>query len=242
MRFFITSAIALIYLFGLPRPGSAEISTAEIKKLALEAIIEKPEIIRQAIDLLRQRDADKAAVQAQSVIEKQRNLLERDPNAPVIGNAEGDVTVVEFFDYNCPYCKRAWAELNDVMALDEGVRVVLREWPILGEASVYATRASLASRNQGKYTAFHNALMAAKGRLQPASVLAIAKTVGLDTAQLQRDMKAASVTAHIETSMQLAQALNFTGTPAYLIGDTLAPGMVQAVDLLEIVEQARTKQ
>jgi protein-disulfide isomerase len=157
----------------------------------------------------------------------------------VLGNLDGDVTVVEFFDYNCPYCKRATAELNTLLAQDANVRVVLREWPILGEASVYATRASLASRNQYKYTEFHQALMAAKGRAVPANVMAIAQAVGLDTQRLKADMQDPKIDQHIETSMQLAQALNFSGTPAYVIGSELAPGMVSADDLQSLVSQAR---
>jgi len=129
-----------------------------------------------------------------------------------------------------------------VMAQDPDVRVVLREWPILGEASVYATRASLAARKQGRYVEFHNALMASKGRAQPASVMAIAKSVGLDTAQLKADMKSPEIDEHIETSMRLARALNFSGTPAYIIGDALAPGMVAADELKNMIAQARAAQ
>ena len=242
MRWIFTLTLSFFCLFGLVRPGAAEMTQAEIKQLALEAILENPEIIRQAITLLQQRDEASSATQAQALLSEQRTLLERDPNAPVIGNLKGDVTVIEFFDYNCPYCKRAWLELNTVMAQDPGVRVVLREWPILGEASVYATRASLAARKQGKYVKFHNALMASKGRAQPASVMAIAKSVGLDAAQLEADMKSPEIDEHIETSMQLARALSFSGTPAYIIGDALAPGMVAADELKTMIAQARAAQ
>jgi protein-disulfide isomerase len=242
MRWMFTVTLTLLCLSGLVRPGAAEITQKEIKQLALEAILENPEIIRQAITLLQQRDEASSAAQAQAILTDQRTLLERDLNAPVIGNLKGDVTVVEFFDYNCPYCKRAWSELNTVMAQDPGVRVVLREWPILGEASVYATRASLAARKQGRYVEFHNALMASKGRAQPASVMAIAKSVGLNTAQLEADMKSPEIDEHIETSMQLARSLNFSGTPAYIIGDALAPGMVAAAELKNMIAQARAAQ
>ena len=242
MRWIFTLTLSFFCLFGLVRPGAAEMTQAEIKQLALEAILENPEIIRQAITLLQQRDEASSATQVQALLSEQRTLLERDPNAPVIGNNKGDVTVIEFFDYNCPYCKRAWSELNTVMAQDPDVRVVLREWPILGEASVYATRASLAARKQGRYVEFHNALMASKGRAQPASVMAIAKSVGLDTAQLKVDMKSPEIDEHIETSMRLARALNFSGTPAYIIGDALAPGMVAADELKNMIAQARAAQ
>jgi len=242
MRLILTACLSLLCTFGLARPGAADLSAAEVKQLALEAILENPEIIRQAIDLLRQNEGASAAMQAQALLQSERDRLERDPNAPVLGNLNGDVTIIEFFDYNCPYCKRATAELNTLLAQDTGVRVVLREWPILGEASVYATRASLASRNQGKYGEFHQALMAAKGRLAPANVMAIAQTVGLDTQRLKVDLQAPEIDQHIETSMQLARALNFSGTPAYVIGDAIAPGMISADDLQLMVSQARAAQ
>jgi len=242
MRLILTACLSLLCTFGLARPSAADLSAAEVKKLALEAILENPEIIRQAIDLLRQNEGASAAIQAQALLQSERDRLERDPNAPVLGNLNGDVTIIEFFDYNCPYCKRATAELNTLLAQDTGVRVVLREWPILGEASVYATRASLASRNQGKYGEFHQALMAAKGRLAPANVMAIAQTVGLDTQRLKVDLQAPEIDQHIETSMQLARALNFSGTPAYVIGDAIAPGMISADDLQSMVSQARAAQ
>ena len=242
MRLILTACLSLLCTFGLARPGAADLSAAEVKKLALEAILENPEIIRQAIDLLRQNEEASAAMQAQALLQSEQDRLERDPNAPVLGNLNGDVTIIEFFDYNCPYCKRATAELNTLLAQDTGVRVVLREWPILGEASVYATRASLASRNQGKYGEFHQALMAAKGRLSPANVMAIAQTVGLDTQRLKVDLQAPEIDQHIETSMQLARALNFSGTPAYVIGDAIAPGMISADDLQSMVSQARAAQ
>lgn len=242
MRLILTACLSLLCTFGLARPGAADLSAAEVKQLALEAILENPEIIRQAIDLLRQNEGASAAIQAQALLQSERDRLERDPNAPVLGNLNGDVTIIEFFDYNCPYCKRATAELNTLLAQDTGVRVVLREWPILGEASVYATRASLASRKQGKYGEFHQALMAAKGRLAPANVMAIAQTVGLDTQRLKVDLQAPEIDQHIETSMQLARALNFSGTPAYVIGDAIAPGMISADDLQSMVSQARAAQ
>ena len=197
MRLILTACLSLLCTFGTARPGTAELSTAEVKQLALEAILENPEIIRQAIDLLRQNDKAAAAVESQALLQNERARLERDPNAPLLGNLDGDVTIVEFFDYNCPYCKRATAELNTLLAQDANVRVVLREWPILGEASVYATRASLAARKQDKYAKFHQALMTAKGRLAPANVMAIAKAIGLDTARLQADMQGPEIEQHI---------------------------------------------
>ena len=167
MRLILTACLSLLCTFGTARPGAAELSTAEVKQLALEAILENPEIIRQAIDLLRQNDKAAAAVKSQALLQNERARLERDPNAPLLGNLDGDVTIVEFFDYNCPYCKRATAELNTLLAQDANVRVVLREWPILGEASVYATRASLAQTSSEAAQAAQAAQAAAAKRCCP---------------------------------------------------------------------------
>ena len=117
----------------------------QIKQLALEAILENPEIVMQAVGIIQQREKDRAASSANTV----RLQLEQDPNSPNLGNLSGDVTVIEFFDYNCPYCRKAGKTIQALLASDENVRVIYREWPILGEASVYAARAALAARTQG---------------------------------------------------------------------------------------------
>ena len=115
--------------------------------------------VLEALQALEARQAEAQAATAASVLTKERTTLERDPNAPILGNPDGDVTIVEFFDYNCPYCKRAMPEVNALMAEDTNVRLVLREWPILSEGSAFAARAALASRQQGKYAEMHEALM-----------------------------------------------------------------------------------
>jgi protein-disulfide isomerase len=236
-------ALVLSGLLALPTTALAqEMSAEDIKRLALEAILENPEIVMQAVEILRTRDAEAAAAAAQETLSEGRAALERDPNAPVIGNPEGDVTVVEFFDYNCPYCKRAGEQVNEALALDDGIRVVMREWPILGEGSVWAARAALASRAQGRYAEFHEALMTARTRLGETTVLKIAADIGLDVDKLRADMDAPEVTAHIETSMQLAQQLGFSGTPSFVVGETLAPGLIDSATLLDMVEEMRDSQ
>jgi protein-disulfide isomerase len=149
------------------------------------------------------------------------------------------VTVVEFFDYNCPYCKRAMAEVQGLLEGDDNVRLVYREWPILGDGSVFAAKAALASREQGKYEEFHWALMGMQGRAEEASVMRIAKEVGLDVERLRDDMEAPEIQEHIATSMRLTEALGFSGTPSFVIGDNLVPGFVEVDQLMALVEEAR---
>ena len=231
---------ALIACIGLFQPAFAEEMTEDqIKALALEAILENPEIIMQAVELLQAREQEQANAAAAAALEANRPLLEQDPNAPILGNPDGDVTIVEFFDYNCPYCRRVGAEVKTALELDGNIRVVYREWPILGPASVLAAQAALASRNQGLYEAFHEAMMGKQGRLSEDSIMATASEVGLDVEQLKADMEAPEVAAHIATSNQLAQTFGFTGTPAFVIGDTLVPGLVESTQILEIVDETR---
>ena len=135
----------------------------QIKDLALQAIRENPQIVMEAVAILEAQEDARKADQSVALLSSRRDVLERDPNAPVLGNVDGDVTIVEFFDYNCPYCKRVKPEIQALMAADPDIRLVYREWPILGEGSVFAARAALAARNQGKYEEFHWAMMGLQG-------------------------------------------------------------------------------
>jgi protein-disulfide isomerase len=220
--------------------GADTLDDQKIKALALEAILENPEIVMEAVAILEQRQAQAAEIARADVLTSQRMLLEQDPNAPVLGNPEGDVTVVEFFDYNCPYCRRAMDEVQGLLDADSNVRLVYREWPILGEGSVFAAKAALAAREQGKYEEFHWALMGMNGRAEEQSVLRIAEEIGIDINQLRRDMEAPEILEHIETSMSLTQSLGFSGTPSFVIGDELVPGLVELSELVALVDAARS--
>jgi protein-disulfide isomerase len=216
-----------------------ELTEDRIKELVLEAIRENPGIVFEAAQLFEEQQQASQALVAAQVLATERDALERDPNAPVLGNPEGDVTVVEFFDYNCPYCRRVKPHMEALLAADPNVRVVYREWPILGEGSVFAARAALASRNQGKYDEFHWAMMGLNGRAEEATVIRAAEEIGLNIAQLRRDMNAPEIDEHIQTSMRLSRAIGFSGTPSFVIGDNLAPGLIDADQMISMVNQAR---
>ena len=220
--------------------AAQDLGEADVKRLALEAILENPEIVMQAVDILREREAAEQAEAAQAALAEERGALESGDNAPVLGNPEGDVTLVEFFDYNCPYCRRAAQDVHALLEDDPELRVVFREWPILGDDSVEAARASLAAEMQGGYEAFHLALMAGSGRVDAAAIDAAAEEAGLDLERLRADMQAPEVEAHIAESTKLAEALGITGTPAFVIGDQVVPGAVPADDLAALVEEVRS--
>ncbi len=239
MRLFPTLVMATGLAIAPLASIAQDLTDERIKELALQAIRENPQIIMEAAQIL---EAEQSAAQTQAqaeVLNNERQLLERDPNAPVLGNPDGDVTVVEFFDYNCPYCKRAMAEVQGLLEGDENVRLVYREWPILGDGSVFAAKAALAAREQGKYEEFHWALMGMQERADEASVMRIATDIGLDVERLRADMDTAEIKEHIATSMRLTQALGFNGTPSFVIGDNLVPGFVEEEQLRTIVEKVR---
>lgn len=209
----MTEIIRRLFLFAaLPMPIAAqagELDEARVKELVYDAIRENPDIVMEALAALQQRQAEAETAAKADVLANERELIERDPNAPVAGNPDGDVTVVEFFDYNCAYCRRAAPEVEALIAADTGIRLVYREWPILGDGSVFAARAALAARAQGKYEEFHKAMMRLNGRAEETSVLRVAAEIGLDIDRLRQDKTAPEVDAHIATSMRLTQALGF---------------------------------
>ncbi|WP_025781443.1 DsbA family protein [Candidatus Synechococcus spongiarum] len=235
-----------------PGPGLGQPYTEQqIKRLALDAlrdspglvleiIRENPEVVTQAVAILQERERAQQARAAQDALAIHRDTLFSQSHGPVLGNPDGDVTIVEFFDYNCGYCRRSSRIIHNLLAADDQVRVALWEWPILGEGSRFAARASLAAQQQGAYQAFHWALMDLPDQATEANVMDTARTLGLDVEKLRRDMAAPEVDAHLARSNQLARALGFTGTPAFVVGNTVAPGFASLERLQDLVRQSRS--
>ncbi|WP_127561395.1 DsbA family protein [Nioella ostreopsis] len=233
---------ALLLVLPLAATAQEAMTEDRVRELVRETILANPEILVEAIAILEERAAQDRVTASADIIAAQRQLLERDSNAPVLANQDGDVTIVEFFDYNCPYCRRAVPAVEGLIEADPGIRLVYREWPILGEGSVFAARAALAARQQGFYEEFHWALMGMNGRAEERSVLRIAEEVGLDIDQLRADMEAPEVAEHIETSIRLADLLGITGTPTFILGDNLVPGAVEQEVLQRLVDEVREEQ
>lgn len=239
MRRLVKVVLSGFLVFTPAISAAQEISEDRIKELVLETIRENPGIVLEAAMIMRQREEEARLAAQTSILERNRDTLENDPNAPVLGNPDGDVTVVEFFDYNCPYCRRVMPNVEALIERDKNVRLVYREWPILGEGSVFAARAALASREQGKYEEFHWAMMGMQGRAEEASVMRIAERVGLDLDQLRRDMGSEEIDEHIATSARLTKELGFNGTPSFVIGDALVPGVIETEQMLLLTREAR---
>jgi protein-disulfide isomerase len=202
-------------------------------------LLEHPEVIMEAMQLLQERQRAAEAENLKRVIARRSAEILNDPDAPVAGNPSGDATLVEFFDYNCPYCRRVAPAVSGLIDDDPDLRVVYKEFPILGPGSQFAARAALASRAQGRYLEFHEALMNAGEKVSEDSVLKIAREVGLDVDRLSEDMKDPAIEAAIARNLELANALGVTGTPAFVIGDHLVPGAVDRATLEGLIGQAR---
>ncbi|MFN8924770.1 MAG: DsbA family protein [Rhodospirillales bacterium] len=225
--------------FAAPPPAAQVRDRAEIERIVRDVIRENPEIVLEALEALRSREAKAREEQARRMLTERREDLLRDPASPVGGNPQGDVTIVEFFDYQCGYCKTVHGTVKDLLASDGRIRTVYTEFPILGPGSVLASRAALASRGQGKYLAFHDALMEARGAMNEETVLRIARSVGLDVDRLRRDMHAPEVERAIRANMALAEALGIQGTPAFVIGDQVVPGALELDGLRMLIRRAR---
>lgn len=237
-------AVLLWALISAPATSLAQQSTPleqveqeAIKALILQTIRENPKVLVDTL-LAFQEEAEAAAqAQQRAAIQRVGELLRTDANTGVMGNPDGDIVLVEFFDYNCPYCRRAAPVLFELIEENPDLRIIMREWPILGPDSKLAARASLAAIKQNKFEAFHEALMA-QPRANTVFIRRAAEQAGLDYDQLQVDMAAPEIDAHIETSRNLAGQLGMSGTPTFLIGETLVPGLLEKADLQALISEA----
>jgi protein-disulfide isomerase len=211
----------------------------EVKRVIREYLLENPEVLDEAITVLQQRQETARTERSKQAIATARQELFGDPTDPIAGNPDGDVTLVEFFDYNCPYCKKARRTLFQILDEDKGVKLVLKEFPILSSDSMLAARAALAARIQGKYIEFHNAMFESKGRLNADKVFAVAGRIGLDIEKLRRDMETPEIGAAIRRNLALARSLDIRGTPAIFIGEHMIPGAPDIKDLKQIIANQR---
>jgi len=235
----VLSGVALLLSLGIP--GVDQTSSTSFEVQVRRYLMDNPEVLLESVQRLEERRRAAADGEAKTAIIENREELFRSEASPVAGNPSGDVTVVEFFDYNCPYCRRAAPILFAAAAADEGLRVVFKEWPILGPGSRFAARAALASRAQGKYEAFHKALMAHRGAIDEDATLEIGRAVGLDVERLKFDMEDAAVDAELDRNFALADALRIDGTPTFVVGEEIARGLIELPALQELIAAARAK-
>lgn len=240
MKLITFLCFGLIVLTGLSGPAAAQTADKKaIEEIVRQYILEHPEIIAEALERLQERERLAQEQAQRQALQQSAAMLYRNPMTPEHGNPNGDAVIVEFFDYQCGYCKRVFPAFMSVVESDKNLRVIWKELPILGPVSRFASRAAMASAEQGKYFDYHVALMSLRGRLTEKKVMETAKNVGLDMNRLIKDMGSAKIDRYLDETLQLAESLGINGTPAFLIGNQLVPGAISADQMRQIIAQTR---
>jgi protein-disulfide isomerase len=236
-RIFCIALLGLVlYLPGLATLADefTPAQRAEIVKIMRNALKQDPSILRDAVAALQ---ADETGKQKEMLATAKNSLI--DPADPIGGNPHGDVTIVEFFDTRCPYCRKLEPTMADLLARDHGVRLVYKDLPILGPASVLGSKALLAAQKQGGYEKLRDAIMAAPQQTTKAMIQDAAQHLGLDWPRLQHDMDDPAIQARIDANLKLARSIGIEGTPALIIGGELIPGAVEGDELRSAIAKAR---
>ncbi len=233
--------LAAAFLLAMPAAASAQSFSTdqrhEIESIVKNYLMAHPEMLQDMQAELDRRQQEAEAAKARTTIKSDSASIFDSPHDVVLGNPNGKVTMVEFFDYNCPHCKDAVSDMLDLLKNDHNLKFVLKEFPILTEGSVEASHVAIAVRMQdptgAKYLAFHKELFSSRGLVDEARALAAAKDVGCDMAQIEKDMNSNEVKVTLADNMKLADALGVNGTPSYVIGDQVLVGAVGYKELSE---------
>ena len=216
---------------------------SEIGTIVHDYLMAHPEVLQEAMAELEKRQNEAQAEKGKAAVKQYSQALFMSPRQVTLGNHDGDVTFVEFFDYNCTYCKHAMADMLTLLKDDPKLKVVLKEFPVLGPGSVEAAQVAVAVRMQDKtgkkYLEFHQKLLGGRGQADRAHALAVAKEIGLDMTQLQKDMQSPEVQATLDENFKLADALGLNGTPSYVIGGQVVVGAVGLPTLKQDINTAR---
>jgi protein-disulfide isomerase len=216
---------------------------SEVESIIREYLLKNPELIEEVMRELEKRQSAAESAKAQNTIKDNAQILFNSPRQVTLGNPKGDVTMVEFFDYNCGYCKRAMGDMLELMKTDPNLRVVLKEFPVLGEGSVQAAQVAIALNMQDKggkkYLDFHQKLLNTRGGVDKAKAMAAAKDAGADMARLEKDMASPEIKTTLEETFRLAEPLGLNGTPSYVIGENVVIGAVGLSELKGKINAAR---
>ena len=254
-KFLSIKIIAVILLFGViiisaqksksvknraNKTTASTLNKAEIEKIVRDYLLKNPTVIREAMLALQIKEEKEKQDRGLNSLKSKKLEIFADIDSPVIGNKNGDVAIVVFFDYFCGYCRKNLPELSKLLEKDSSVKVIFKEFPILGEQSVIAAKAALAAARQGKYPEFHKALLESEN-VNEEIIKTISGNLGLNYEKLQIDMKDAKINEVINRTYSLAESLNIDGTPAYIIGEQIIPGAVNTVYLAKAVSAERSK-
>lgn len=243
----LAPALFAVSMFAAPASAPAQsISDGQRKEIEViikQYLMEHPEILEEMAAELSKRQSVAEAAKHEAAVAKNADLIFKSPRGVTIGNKDGDVTFVEFFDYNCGYCKRAMTDMMELMKADPKLKVVLKEFPVLGPTSVEAAQVGVAVRMQDptgkKYLDFHQKLLSGRGQADKARALAAAKEAGLDVARIEKDMNSPEVRATLEENFKLAESMGMNGTPSYVIGRQVVIGAVGVDGLTKKISEAR---
>ncbi|MBL1437859.1 MAG: DsbA family protein [Rhodobacteraceae bacterium] len=245
MRSFILSLFLVLFASLASAQNFADMSDAESDAFgaAVRAyLLDNPEVIMEAVAILEQREQQEAAGDDVDMVVRYYDQIFHDGYSHVSGDPEGRIEIVEFSDYKCGYCKRAYPELLQLIANNPDIRFVLKEYPILGAESVLASRAAIAVQivdGDEAYGRFHDALMRENGPLTELSLPLIAESLGLDSAKMVETMNSPLVTQIIQSNRSLGQRMQISGTPSYVIGTQMLRGYVPLAGMQQIVDEAR---
>ncbi|WP_458761115.1 DsbA family protein [Afipia sp. TerB] len=247
IRTLAAPALVAFVLAALPAGASAQSFSSsqrgEIEKIVKEYLLSHPEILEEVSAELSKRQAAAEAEKHQAAVKENADLIFNSPRGVVLNNQKGDVNFVEFFDYNCGYCKHAMADMLNLMKSDPKLRVVLKEFPVLGPGSVEAAQVAIAVRMQDpsgkKYLDFHQKLLGSRGQADKARALAAAKEAGLDMARIEKDMASPEVKATLQENFKIAEAMGLNGTPSYVIGNQVVVGAIGRDGLAKKISEAR---
>jgi protein-disulfide isomerase len=243
----LSPALFALALAAAPMAASAQTFSdgqrGEIEAIIKNYLVTHPEVLEEAMAELNKRQAEAETEKHEASIAQNSEAIFNSPRNVTLGNKNGDVTFVEFFDYNCGYCKRAMADMLDLMKSDPKLKVVLKEFPVLSEGSVEAAKVAVAVRMQdpggSKYLDFHQKLLGGRGQADKARALAAAKEAGLDVARIEKDLASPEVRATIEENFKLAESMGMNGTPSYVIGKQVVVGAIGLDGLKEKIGLAR---
>jgi protein-disulfide isomerase len=245
MRAAIWIVLFSAMMLGLfPAANAAEFNDGqrqEMESIIKDYLLSHPEILQEMSQILEQKQKQAEDEQRKDGLVKNADQIFRDKADFVAGNPDGKVTMVEFFDYNCGWCKKGFPEVMSLLDTDKDLKFVLKEFPIFGEDSEYAAKAAIASGKQGKYWDLHTAMFSHGGKITKESVDEIAAGIGLNMNQLKKDMKDPALTEILERNRALAQSLAINGTPAFIIDDKLVPGYLPKAELATAINEIRAK-
>ena len=237
------ASLMLVAAAPAAEPGFSEPQKTEIEKIIRDYVVGHPEVLQEAMAELEKRQAAADTEKAKAAVAANAEALFNSSRQVVLGNAKGDVTLVEFFDYNCGFCKGALPAMMDLMKDDAKLKVVLKEFPVLGPGSVEAAKVAVAVRMQDKtgkkYLDFHQKLLGGRGQADKARALAVAKEVGMDMTRLEKDLASDEVRVSLEESLKLAETLGLNGTPSYVVGNDVVVGAVGLDALRSKISSAR---